>query len=275
MQWDEASRQHTVLEEVEERALSSALTNALAAVYKRGSHASGISWPRAFAWALVGSLVLPVVTMTPYFLVPLGRASEQLTFASQWRYYLVVLPLGAFTVYSACTFVLLANMNVPATRHLVVGCSCIFCLVYLSIEWAVSQLWAFPVPMGYVWIVIFGSATSTLWLVHEVHGLRHVIHDRALLLNVSCQLGLSVLVIMFLVAFAIYRSIFASLDGGMQVAIAPLFSAMKLAFKEAAVYVISIGGNPNAGIASAFAFDVICGTTANFLVRDRRPNSRA
>jgi hypothetical protein len=201
MQWDEASRQHTVLEQVEERALSPALTEALNSVYKRGSHASGIARPRTIASALIGALVVPLVAAAPYFLVPHGRASEQLTFASQWRYHIVVLPLGCFTVYTTCTFVLLADMNVPATRRLVVGCSCSFCLVYLSIEWVVSQLWAFPVPMGYVWIAMFGSTSSSLWLVHEVHGLRRLVRDRALLLSVSCQLGLSVLVIMFLVAF--------------------------------------------------------------------------
>jgi hypothetical protein len=270
MQWDEASGQHELLEEVEERALSSELSKALAAVYKRGGSASGIAWPRAIAWTLVGALVVPVLTTTPYFLIPLADAFEQPTFASQWRWHLVVLPLSAIFMGPCIAIFLLAYLNVPATPRLVFGFACVIALVYPPIEWAASQLWAFPVPMGFIWISVLSSTAAILWLVHEVHGLRRVVRDRALLKGVSCQLGVMVLAQAFLVAFTFYRGIFASLDGNQQAAIAPLFTMMKLGFKDVAIRLISIGGNPDAAPLAAFVFDIFCGTTANFLVYPRR-----
>jgi hypothetical protein len=78
----------------------------------------------------------------------------------------------------------------------------------------------------------------------------------------------------FLVVFAIYRSIFASLKGHQQVAVAPVFMLMKLTFREAAMRLISKGGNADAAPCLAFCFDVIFGTTANFLVCELRSNSQ-
>jgi hypothetical protein len=120
--------------------------------------------------------------------------------------------------------------------------------------------------MGFIWIAMTAVTMATLWLVHEVHGLCRVARDRALLLNVSCQLGVSILCNVYLVAFAFYRGLFLSLDGDQQAAIAPVFTMMKLGFKDVAIRLISHGGNPDAAPMAAFFFDVACGTTANFLV---------
>jgi hypothetical protein len=71
------------------------------------------------------------------------------------------------------------------------------------------------------------------------------------------------------VAFAFYRGVFASLRGSQQAAIAPLFTMMKLGFKDASIRLLSYGGNPDAAPMAAFAFDVLCGTrTANVLFID-------
>jgi hypothetical protein len=253
---------------VEELVLSPELADALAAVYKPGGSASAISWPSAIAWTIIAALVVPTLSGSSVFLIPLGRASEQPTFLSQWRFQLIFGPLACL-VGSPCAAVLcFAMLNTPATPRRVLRYACI-CSLSLPIQWAASVLWAFPVPMGAVWIDIIPSYMAELWLVHEVYGMRRVMNDKALKQQVNCRTDVDSLVMLFIVVFAFYRSLFASLEGDQQAAIAPLFALMKLGFKEVAIRRISQGGNPDAAPLTAFVFDLISGTTAQLLVRDR------
>jgi hypothetical protein len=77
---------------------------------ERDGCATGIAWPRAIAWTLVLAFMLPLAASMVFFLIPIGRASEQSTFASQWVYHFVSQPLA---IAIAIPIALSSSISVP------------------------------------------------------------------------------------------------------------------------------------------------------------------